>query len=443
MRALSIPVLLFACALPAAAADLARIEGVLSLEDAVKLALQYNRSLRIAVEEEEIARGKIQEAWAEALPEVRLDANYERKDRELAFEIPDGPRVTIGYLDNYRADLVVTQPVFQGGRAAAALRAARIYRSWSEESVRKAAEAAVYDTTRAYYAALLAGAQAEVADSNARLSERLLADVETKKKFGVASDFNVLRAQVEASNAKATLVAFRNRLRTSMSDLYRTLGVSQDSDVTLVREIAFEELSLDEEAALAEARATRPDLRAAALEIGLRREAVNVAKSDYFPSIDLYFVQTWARPDPVITTVDAWGDAWAAGVNVSFMLFDGLRRKGRLIQERAVLRQAELAREDLEERTRADVRRALLSVADAAEAVRVQEKTIEQAREGLRIAEVGYREGSLDQVAVLEARAALTQSQYLYYESLHAHAVARLDLALAQGRLVPEPPAGS
>ena len=412
------------------------VSGPLDLQDAVKLTLVHNRNLQIALEGKEIARGRIQEAWAEALPEVRVDAAYERKDREQAFDF-NGMRLQFGYLDNYRADLVVNQPLFQGGRATAALRAAKLYQRWSDQGVRLAAEEAVYETTRAYYAVLLAKAQREVAESNSALSERLLADVETKKKYGVASDFNVLRAQVERSNSRATLVAFRNAERTSRSDLFRAMGVSQDSDVTPAMELAFEELSLDEEAALREALASRPDLRSAELEIGLQTEAVNVAKSDYFPSFDLYFVQTWAKPDPVISTENDWGNTWAAGVNVSFTLFDGLRRRGRLIRERAALRQYELAYQDLAERTRAEVRRALLSVEDAAEAVRVQGETIEQAREGLRIAEAGFREGTIDQVAVLEARAALTQAQYLYFQSVHAHAVARLDLARARGLLVP------
>ncbi len=433
----ALALLIATAASSAAVEDLPRLAGSLALEDAVKLALAHNRSLLRAVEEREGARGRILEARADALPEVRIDASYERLDRELAFEIPSGPRVQIGYLDNYRADLVVTQPLFQGGKAAAAIRAAKLYREFADEGVRRAAEEAVYETVKDYYDALLAEEREEVARSNEKLSERLLADVETKRKFGVASEFQVLRARVDLSNARATLSSFRNLRRTALSDLFRTIGVSQDSGVELVPALAFDPVETEEAEALDEALRERPDLRAAALEVGLRKEAIVSAKSEYFPEIDLFFAQTWAKPDPVVSTLNEWGEAWRAGLTVSFTVFDGFRRKGRLLQERAALRRAELAALDLGERTRAEVRRAVLSVEDAAESVRVQEKTIEEAREGLRIAEVGFREGTLDQVAVLEARAALTQAQYLYFESLHAHAVARLDLSRARGSLAP------
>lgn len=84
-----------------------------------------------------------------------------------------------------------------------------------------------------------------------------------------------------------------------------------------------------------------------------------------------------------------------------------------------------------------EVREAALSVQDAAEAVEVQRKTVAQASEGLRLAEVGYREGTLEQVEVLDARASLTQTQFFYYEAMYSHAVALLALERAKGTLGP------
>ena len=137
-----------------------RIEGTLSLEDAVKLALAHNRDLQKALEERRAADGKLKEAWGEALPQVTLDASYTRLGTESGFNILDpatGENVFIrfGFLNNYRAELGVTQPVFQGGRAAAALRAARLYDVFADTLVRQATERAVYDATVAYFRVLL------------------------------------------------------------------------------------------------------------------------------------------------------------------------------------------------------------------------------------------------------------------------------------------------
>lgn len=417
------------------------ISGKLALEDAVKLALTHNRDLLKALEERRAADGKLKEAWGEALPQVELDASYTRLATESGFNILDpatGENVFIrfGFLNNYRAELAVTQPLFQGGRAAAALRAARLYDRFADHLVRQATERAVYDATVAYYRVLLVQEQSKVAENSLRLTESLLKDVETKRKYGVASDFNVLRSKVEVSNARALRVAYKNQLHTAEADLFRVLGVSQQSAVELVETLEYRPETADESAATDDALRQRPDLLRADLTAQLREQAVKVARSEFFPRLEAFFRESYAKPDPVLSTQNEWGDTWQAGVSLSFPIFDGGRRSGRLMQEEAARRQAEIDRDDARERARYEVRLAVARIQDAAEAVDAQQASLDQAREGLRLAEVGYREGTLDQVDVLEARAALVQAQTLYFASLHAHAVARLDLALARGSLV-------
>lgn len=298
----------------------------------------------------------------------------------------------------------------------------------------------MYDATGAYYAVLLVQQQIKVAENALKLAETLLRDVETKRKFGVASDFNVLRSQVEVSNARAQAIVFRNRLHSATADLFRTLGVAQDSGVVLTETLDYRPETADERAAYERALRDRPELRNADLTVKLREQSVQVARSEFFPKIEAFLGETYAKPDPLVSGLNDWGDSWRAGVTVRFNVFDGGKNRGRLIQERAAFRQAEIDLLDAKENVRLDVTKAVSSLQDAAEAVDVQKQTREQAAEGLRLAEVGYREGTLDQVQVLEARAALTQAQLYYFTSLYSHAVARLDLARAQGALTPPGP---
>jgi outer membrane protein TolC len=117
---------------------------------------------------------------------------------------------------------------------------------------------------------------------------------------------------------------------------------------------------------------------------------------------------------------------------------DGIRREGILVQEKARQRQYELDWLDTVERTTQEVRKATDAIENALEALRAQDKTMAQAQEGLRLAEVGFREGTLDQVAVLDARTALTSAQLLYFRSLYDYYVAKLALARVTGTLGPK-----
>jgi len=213
------------------------------------------------------------------------------------------------------------------------------------------------------------------------------------------------------------------------------MGVSQETEVQLVDELSYEPIKPILEEAVRIAHLNRPDLYAAELGVRLQKEAVRIAKSQYWPKVDAVFTQGWARPDPH-TSTDDWGHSWTAGAQLVMPIFDGLRRKGRLIQEKATLRKRQVELLDAEERTLLEIQQALLSLRDAEEFAESQRLNLQRAREGLRLAEV-YREGVNTEVEVVDARAALTRARGLYYQAIYSHTMARLQLQRAMGILGP------
>lgn len=412
------------------------IHGKLSVEDALKLALTHNRTLQIAMEEKNVSKGLILESYGEVLPKVSLNGTYTRKDSDHVYI--NGVRKNVGQYDNYSGALSVKQPIFRGGAASAALRASKYYDVLVDENVRAAVQDTIYETIKAYYDVSLSREQHRVTQTYADLAEAHLKDVEIKRKFGVASDFNVLRSQVELSNAKAELISYQSKLHQAITSLLKTLGVSQESRVELSDHLIYKPVSVEEEEVIRKAFLNRPDLAGAELTVKLQGESLKKAYSGYWPEIDAFYGHSIEKPDPYLSTKSEWGDAWKAGVEMNIPIFDGLKREGKVAQERATLRQKNIELLDKQEQALFEVRNAILDLKDATESVDVQKLTLEKAGEGLRLAEVGYREGTLDQVSVLDARAALTNSQLLYYKSLYDHALARLDLQKAMGILSPK-----
>jgi outer membrane protein len=414
------------------------IRGKLGLQDAVKLALKQNRQLLAAAEEIAYTRGIIEDAYGHAIPRATLNGRYTRNKEELGFEF-DGIQVDLGFLDNYSLDLSIEQPLYQGGIPfATAKRVTRLLKSQADDNVKTVMRETVYAAVSSYYAVLLLQERLLVLENFEELARRHLKDVEVKRKHGVASDFNVLRSRVALSNATASLISSRNDLQQARLVLYSTLGVAQQSDVELTESLSYRPVELDEEGMVEQALAARTDLASAEAGVNLQQEAFQQAKRERLPEAKLFFNQIWSRPDPNISNVEEWGSTWRGGIALSIPLFD-LSRRGRVTQERALLNQQAIQARDTREAVRFEVLGAILALRNAAEAVAAQEQTLAQAAEGLRLAEVGYREGTLDQVSMLEARVALTESQVLYYTSLHAHAMARLDLRRAMGTLFSAP----
>jgi len=116
-----------------------------------------------------------------------------------------------------------------------------------------------------------------------------------------------------------------------------------------------------------------------------------------------------------------------------------LAREGRIIREKALLRQKEVLLSGAEERAILEVRSALLELENAEKFVESQQQNLERADRALQLVQAGYREGVNTEVEVLDATAALTRARGLYYKALHRHTIARVTLQRAMGMLGPPP----
>lgn len=418
--------------------DAAVLSGSLTLQDAINLALTRNPSLLAVLEEREVARGRVWESYSEALPSVSLSGEYRRLDEVGGFDVA-GRTVVLGFEDNYSVGLHVRQPVFRGGAIPAALRAGQMVALLSDEHIRGAIQATIFVVAKEYFDARLAGHLYTVNKDAVVSAKAHLDDVRKRHAEGLATDYDVLRAQVDVSNFEAEMIRQRNRLDLSRARLLKTMGVSQESTVEIVDPLTFEPVRPVFEEAVRLAHLRRPDLHTAEWNVRLQKEALRLARSRYWPRVDAIFTERWSRPDPHSMTTDEWGSSWFAGMSLDYPLFDGLRREGKMIQEKARLRQRWFELQDTEHRALLEVQEAVLTLRNAEEFVASQKLNLKRAQEALRLVRTGYREGVNTEVEVSDARAALTRASGLYYQAIYSHVIARLALQRAMGTLGPEP----
>ena len=116
-------------------------------------------------------------------------------------------------------------------------------------------------------------------------------------------------------------------------------------------------------------------------------------------------------------------------------VFDGFAREGNIIQQKARLKQSQIDLVDAEETAMFELTKSLFSIQDAAEFVESQKLNLTRAKEGLRLAEVGYREGTNTELETIDAQSALTKARAFYYQAIYTHIVAKLNLQKAMGLL--------
>jgi outer membrane protein TolC len=213
------------------------------------------------------------------------------------------------------------------------------------------------------------------------------------------------------------------------------MGVSQDSSFTPGDELVYSPFSISMQDALAAAYKNRPDLFSRELGIRQQKELLTIAQSAYFPAVNAFYNNAWSNPDPHDPMLIEWGRAWNVGFSAAWPIFNGFAREGNVIQQKARLKQSQIDLVDAEETALFELTRAILSIQDAAEFVDSQKLNLSRAKEGLRLVEVGYREGINTQVEVVDAQSALTTAKANYFQAIFSHLVAKLDLQKAMGSL--------
>ncbi len=413
------------------------ISGELSLEDCLKLALVNNKVLQRVVQEKEIARGERFKSYSAILPKVDLTGQWQEIDEVSSMSIPGGPggKITMGDIHTYSAGLRVTQPFFAGGSIPATIHAGKLFSLLTDQTVRAEVQNLTYTAIHTYYDVLLNQHLMQISADAVRSAKAHLDDVKQKRQGGVASDFDVLRAEVELSNFQAELIQNKNAINIAKAQLIKVMGVSQDSDFILSDKMAYVPSEIIMQEAVKAAFRNRPDLFSREFDIKYQKELLKITQSRYWPTISGYYDNSWSKPDPHNRMLIEWGHMWQVGVMAALPVFDGLYREGDIIQQKARVKQAQIDLIDSEETALFELTSALLSIQDAEEFVESQRLNLTRAQEGLRLAEVGYREGTNTQVEMIDAQAALTTAGANYYQAIYSHIIAKLDLQKAMGTL--------
>ena len=407
------------------------------LKTALSYALDNNFNIRRAIEQIEEQEGIIVEVKARTRPSLSLDANYQKLDGGLS-EVVEGFGIATD--NTWGISLNLRQALYQGGGIKAALKAQDLTR----ESVRLFLESTIMDamlevTTR-YYGTLLARDQIEVEEQNVELLEETLEDAQNRLRAGSVSDFEVLRAEVLLANAKPALIRRRSAFRVAIDQLRRSIGYGnyrRDSNnlekvPELLGELKCELVAYDLANCLDLALSNRSELERLRLIEEARDAGLEIARSDYRPSVDL-IGSYGKRKSNFSESFDDGPEGWTVGVVATWDIFDGAARKGRVRQVRSQLEQSRIERDSLRLAIEVEVRQAMSEFQEAEELVNAAAKAVEQAEEALRLADSRYNAGAINQLDVFEARFALTDSRTNRLEANYRHIVAVANLKRAMG----------
>jgi outer membrane protein TolC len=402
-----------------------------SLASACAYALENSPRIRLA--RTTLARAEAQEVmdFAPFLPEIGLLTRYGASSPNLS---PGAPGPVGGILPSedrvhsfLQAELDLQWTLWDFGRTSGRVRQAEARQRIAGLQLSRAQQTVAFDAATAYIGVLLAQATRLVQEQAIRRAEAVLQDARTRREGGVAERDDVLRAEVQLSEARDSLVTAREAEFNALARLNYAMGRNASLPVRVVDWKGQPRFDRTLVSCLEIAAGQRPEVRAATDSVAAAQHGLRAAEAEFMPRI--YALSSVGHVDG-----DGIRTGWqeGAGIHVNQMLFAGGRRQGEAAAAEAEVRAAAASAQAAFDMITLEVNLAYRGQLAAHERIALTEPAVDQALENLRIVRVKYKNGNATPTDLVDAETAATRTQQRYYAAVYDNlaSLARLEYAL-------------
>ncbi len=409
-------------------------ERVLSLKEAVEMALKRSASIHSAREGTKGADYLRRAALADFLPTLRTEYDYTRLDEAPFFRTgPLEGKRTIGTRDNYSWTTGFDQPLFRGGALYWSYRLAQFGVDLSRVFLELVRQDLVLKVKEAYFTILKAEKIRQVA---VRSVEQLEAGVKVSKAFydvGIIPKNDLLQTQVELAQERQDLTSADVELSIAKASFNTLLRREVGMEVMVEDILEYRPMELFFEGCLKTARKNRPELREVELSVKSAEKEVQLAKSEYFPTLGLSFNYERVGDDPSVSGSKFEDeDNWNVMATARYTFWQWGKKRQLVREKETRLVQAKDAKIQVEDSISLEVKDTYLRLREARDKIGVAEVAVEQAEENFRINAERFKEQVATTTEVLDAQTLLTRARSNYFNALSDYNIAwaRLDRAM-------------
>ncbi len=221
--------------------------------------------------------------------------------------------------------LDVTIPVFDGFASTRKLQSASYEEDASIAELSQAEFQLHEDIRLSFYRTLAAISLQDVAKQNVKTLEDHLKQIEVRKHGGAATNYDVLRVQVQLNEARADLIDAEDSYATARRKLTQLLGLEAD-DRSLEGVLPIPDAAKVKDLRLKEIPVERADIRALNLRAEAAEKARQAAAGWFIPSVSLaanYTLYDSQIFDKTVQNTGNYLNSYNFGVFVKWNLFDG------------------------------------------------------------------------------------------------------------------------
>ena len=425
----------------AQAADTTAVPAVLTLEDAIRIALSENTTVKVADMEIERTGYARKGTYASLFPQISGSGSYQRTIKKqvmyMDFDIPgggggssSGGGFEVGRWNTWSAGISASMPLVN----------AQLWKNLriSEENVELAVEQArssrletVNQVKQAFFACLLAKQAFEVYRS---AYENALANCEQiQRRFDAqkASELELTRAKTTLANAIPNVYDAESSVILALWQLKAVMGVNLDTEIDVAGRLDdyAEQMLYDLHAGETLSLEDNSTMRQLAIQAEQLADAIKVQQYAYLPTLSLSFNYSLnAMANDFKFSEYKWSPYSFVGLSLSVPIFSGGQRLNAVRQARVQAQELDVRRTDTERQLKIAIRQYLNQMETATKSYSSARSAVETAQKAYDIAAKSYDVGRSTLTDLNDAQYALIQSQLGVCQAIYTFVIAKAGL---------------
>ena len=426
-------------------------QRTLTLEECRDLSIKNNKELQISGEKVRVAGYEKQAAVTKYFPQVSAMGTYMRNQKDI--NLLDGTTVAglnqllpmdvsgffhLDIQNVWLGSVSLVQPVFMGGKIIAYNQITRYAKELAESMNDLKLQDLIYKTDETYWQVVSLVNKKKLADSYVSLLRKMDGDVQAMIDEGVATPADGLSVKVKLNEAEMAQTKVDNGLSLSRMALAQLCGLQLDEPVKLADEnIESLDNTIDTNAAVnvEEAFLNRQELKSLDYAVRIYEKKEKIALAEVLPNVALTANYLVTNPNSFNGYKNEFAGMFNVGVVVQVPLSGWWEGTYKRNAARAETHIRQLEFEDAKEKIELQVNQSVYKVNEAGKKLTASARNKEKAEENLRHATLGFEEGVIPALNLMEAQTAWVSAQSSLIDAQIEVKLTDIYLTKAMGKL--------
>ena len=402
-------------------------QRTLTLDECRSLAIQNNKELQIAGEKVRVAGYDKQAALTKYFPQVSAMGTYMRNQKDInllddktvaglgkLLPIDVGAFTHLDIQDVWLGNVSLVQPVFMGGKIIAYNQITKYAKELAQSMNDLKLQDVIYKTDEAYWQVVSLVNKKKLADSYVSLLRKMDTDVQALIEEGIATQVDGMSVRVKLNQAEMAQTKVDNGLALSRMALAQLCGLPLDESLALADENIEslpESTSSSGSFSVEEAFINRQELKSLDYAVRIYKKKEKIALAEHLPSVALTANYLVTNPNSFNGFKNDFGGMFNVGVAVQVPISGWWEGTYKRNAARAETHIKQLELDDAKEKIELQVNQSVYKVNEAGKKLTASSRNKEKAEENLRHATIGFEEGVIPALNLMEAQTAWVEAQ--------------------------------